>query len=92
MQSSVECSKRNGSRSLYIVVETGKFRTILIENSSSICKSEVFEVYVGLGEPGSTGLEEPLNKGVIILSTNARLPKSEIQRVVYEFLVVGSYV
>ena len=63
-----------------------------IQDSGSILKSEVFEVDISLGITLSTGLEEPLDESIIVLSSYTWPSESEVQRIVQECLVVGSYI
>ena len=78
----------NAPGALDVVIETGDFWCVLVQNSASVVEAKVLEVEVGLWVAFSTCLDKCGDKLVVLVAAGAGLAETEVQVVIKVFLVL----
>ena len=77
---------------LDIVVEAQDFVAIAIQQGEGLVVGEVFPLDQHIGPAGRGGLDEFIDDFIELVAVNAAVGKTQVQRVVQQFFVVGPYI
>lgn len=91
LKCSHNCSKSDAACALYIVVETGYLRSVLVKDSPCVVQAKVFEMNIRSWVSLPRSFDKGVNKIVVLFARRTGLSQTEVEIVIEQLCVLKTF-